>query len=164
MQYWIISITNQSTMQIKIRVECRGITLRAKEHSFWRRSSRRTANISNFNKRLILESYTRSNCCKSFFVRFNDCTAWIASMLRFLPFCSGFRFSLPPLIVTLGYPSALPSCRQHAVPTELGNLSSGLKIVGDEGVAKKLIVRYLSPSPAKVPPAPILHPRFFCLS
>lgn len=85
-------------------------TLRAKRHWFWRRSSRRTVIISNFSKRLNLVSNTCSRSTSELTARFSAWTAWMASMLRFLPLWRGFLFLLLSLIVMLIIP--LPVFRE----------------------------------------------------
>lgn len=77
--------------------------MRANSHSFWRRSSRRTAIKSSLRRRLSLDSQTWSNKRWSFLIlaRFKACTVWIASMLGFLPFCNGLRFLLLTLVPTM---------------------------------------------------------------
>lgn len=102
-------------------------TLRAKKHWFWRRSSRRTAIISSLRRRLNLEWNSWSNEGWSFWARFNACTVWIASMLRFLPFCNGFRFLLLLLIPTTTH-RVLPFANSTVLDGELQRVKHGARI------------------------------------
>lgn len=102
-------------------------TLSAKKHWFWRRSSRRTAIISSFRRRLNLKWNSWSNEGWSFGARFNACTVWIASMLRFLPFCNGFRFLLLLLIPNITH-RVLPFDNSMVLDVELQRVKHGARI------------------------------------